>query len=117
MINAGQNDMDHTKHKDLALEARQLLPPGSPVPRASILLSSVAAHVVVLALTMVFLRTAGSRILPTKLEAVQVISGPKHLSFESVKAQPARAHASALHLRRSVRQEHAIQPAPDPASE
>jgi TonB family protein len=116
------NDSRHASHddmtqNDLALDPREMLIPGSSAPRASILLSSLAAHFVVLALLMIVLRTGGPRIVPTKLEAVQMISGPKHLSFESFKAQTAKTHASALHLRRRVRQEHAIQPPPDPSSD
>ncbi len=97
----------------LGLDQRQILLPRDPVPRASILLLSMTAHLLILALFVVSWPTARVLVVPTKFQSVQMISGPAHVSFNTASAKPARTHASRLKLRRDLRQEHALQSEPE----
>ena len=101
------------KVHDWELDDRQKLLPREPVPRASILLVSVAGHLLVLALFVVSWPGARVLVVPTKFQTVQMISGPAHVSFNAASPKPARTHASRLQLRRDSRQEHALQPEPE----
>jgi TonB family protein len=99
------------------LEQHRILLPQGSVPGSRNLLLSIAAHVAGFALIYVYLHILTVHILPVKIEAVQIAPPPAHVSFNPATPKSAQPHPSRLHLNRSVRQEHAIQPAPEPASE
>jgi TonB family protein len=99
------------------LEQDRILLPEGAVPGSGNLLLSIAAHVAGFALIFAYLHIITVHILPVKIEAVQVAPVPAHVSFNPAMPKSAQPHPSRLHLNRSVRQEHAIQPAPDRASE
>lgn len=63
------------------LDQRQIFVPSNPVPRVSFFSLSVLAHFVVLAILVVQHATA-PHIVPTKLEAVQAISGTAQVAYE-----------------------------------
>jgi TonB family protein len=107
-LHNGKAGREGMKGHNWVIEQHQILLPDSPVPRTSIVLS-VFAHVVVLALIVVFWRPAGVRILPEKYTAVP-ISGPAHLSFNSTNPKPAPRHASPYHVHRSARQPRLPEP-------
>jgi TonB family protein len=67
------------------------------------MLLSVFAHLIVLALIVVFWHTTGVHILPEKYTAVQRISGPAYLSFNSTSSKPTRPHVRPSHAHPSVR--------------
>ncbi|HSM86976.1 MAG TPA: TonB family protein [Candidatus Limnocylindrales bacterium] len=74
---------------------RQILLARGPVPRPSIVIGSIAAHLILVALVLVFRHTAGVRIVPPKYETVQAVSGGTYLAFNAAAgrhASPLRAH-------------------------
>ena len=80
------------------LDHRQILLATDPVQRASVLVLSVFAHLVVLALLVVFPPKTTIRIVPEKFETAQMISGAGNLSFHSTNASPRRPHPSPSRL-------------------
>lgn len=80
---------------------RQILLDGGPVPRRSVALLSLCAHLAALVLVVVLLRGGGPHIVPAKKEAVEAISGTVHLAFNpaAAKALP-HVTPSLLSLRR-----------------
>jgi TonB family protein len=88
---------------------RQILLSSDPVPRTSLIVLSFLAHVIVLALIVMFRHAERAHILPENF-AVQEISGPAHLSFNSTKPKPAPRHASPYHVHRSARQPRLPEP-------
>ena len=80
---------------------RQILLAGGPVPRRSVALLSVCAHMAALVLVVVLLRAGGPHIVPAKKEMVEGIAGRVHLAFKpaAAKALPHVA-PSLLSLRR-----------------
>lgn len=92
------------------LDQRQILLSSNPVPRVSLIVSSICAHVVALALIVVFWHAEGAHIVREKYTAVQEITGRPHVSFHPVNTQATRALTSPSHARRSARRE----PVPGP---
>jgi TonB family protein len=88
---------------------RQILLSSDPVPRTSLIVLSFLAHVIVLALIVMFRHAERAHILPENF-AVQEISGPAHLSFNSTNPKPAPRHASTYHVHRSARQPRLPEP-------
>ena len=82
---------------------RQILLSTEPVPRTSIVLASVFAHVVALALIIVFRHATGAHVLPQKLAAVEITEGGAHVAFEAPQPKSILPRASAFHLRRSTK--------------
>ena len=114
----GKAGCDVMKGKYGQLEQDRILLPQGPVPRSRNLLLSIAAHLAGFALIYAYLHILTVHILPVKIEAVQLAPPPAHVSFNPATPKVAQPRPSQLHLNRSVRrQEHAIQPAPDPSSE
>lgn len=98
------------KGHNRVLDQRQILLPCDPVPRTSVILLSVFAHLVVLALIVVFSHTSRARVLPERYTTVQRISGAAYLSFNSSNSKAARPHASPYHVNRSTRQARVPEP-------
>jgi TonB family protein len=92
------------------LDPRQVFVACDPVPRRSVIALSAFAHCALLALIVVFGHIPRARILPPKYDAVQIISGPPQLSFNSAKATPTRPYPSLSRAHRSRRQPPAPQP-------
>jgi protein TonB len=92
------------------LDPRQMLLPRDPVPRASVLVVSVVAHlVVVLAWIVVSAHAPRVQILSEKY-TVEKISGPAPVSFHSTNAEAARPLLSPSHAHRSTRPARAPEP-------
>jgi TonB family protein len=104
------------KGHNRAVDQRQILLPFDPVPRASVLLLSIFAHLAVLTLIVVLSHTAKARILPEKYNTVQRISGAAYLSFNSTSPKVTRPHASLFHVNRSTRRVPESGTAPDGAA-
>jgi TonB family protein len=90
------------KGHNWVMDDHQILLSRDPVPRTSIILLSVFAHVIALVLSVAFWHAAGSHVVPEKYTTVQ-ISGPAHLSLNAANPKPARPHASPYHAHRSTR--------------
>ncbi len=95
------------------MDQHQILLPNDPAPRVSTLVMSALAHLVVLALIVLFWHTESAHIVPEKHTTVQ-ISGPAHLSFNATNSKPAPPHASLFHVHGSRRK--ARVPAPEAAA-
>jgi hypothetical protein len=92
------------------LDQRQIFVPDNPVPRTSILASSVFTHVVGLVLIIWLWHSAGPQIVPEKHIIVQTTSGSSHVAFDPASAQPRPPRAHAFHLPRKTKQARAAQP-------
>ncbi|HEY2495807.1 MAG TPA: energy transducer TonB [Candidatus Angelobacter sp.] len=92
------------------LDQRQIFVPDNPVPRTSILASSVFTHVVALALILLFRHSAGPHLVPEKYITAQTVSGSPHVTFNSNSPPPARAQANRFHMPRRTKQARAPQP-------
>ena len=89
---------------------RQILLATERVPRTSIVLLSVLAHVVVLALIIVFRHATGAHVLPEKVTAVEINAGGTHVAFNPRKPKSTPARASAFHLPRKNKVEAPADP-------
>jgi hypothetical protein len=89
------------------LNQHQIFVPSDPVPRVSFFSLSALAHFVVLAL-LVIQNATGPHIVPTKLEAVQAISGTAQVAY----APPPKGapRPSPFHQPRSKKNTHAPNP-------
>src|SRR5262245_49851745 len=90
-------------------DERQILLPSSPVPRRSVLLLSVFAHLVVLVLIAVPWRSSRVYIVPEKFQTAQRIAEPADLSFNPIQPRTPQPHASPLHVPRKTKQAPAPQ--------
>ena len=84
------------------LDEHQILLPSYPVPRPSVILLSVFAHLAALVLIVAFWRAESARIIPEKY-TVQNISGAASLAFNPTPAKPLRPNISLLHAHRAAR--------------
>lgn len=97
------------------LDQGPILSAGRPVPRFSILLLAVAAHLVVLTLVFAFRHSTSIYIVPEKYETAQSISGPVYLSFNPTNSKI--AHPRAILPARHRRKRQAPVPQPEVAGE
>jgi TonB-like protein len=89
---------------------RQILLSTEPVPRTSIVLLSVLAHVVALALIIVFRHATGAHVVPEKLTAVEIPAGGPHVAFNPRQPKSTLPRASAFHLPRRIKLKHLTNP-------
>jgi TonB family protein len=97
------------KNQNWMADERQILLPRNPVPRRSVLLLSVFAHLIVLVLIAVLWRASRVYIVPEKYETAQKISEPAHLSFNPIQPKTTQPHPSPLHAHRKTKQAPAPQ--------
>jgi hypothetical protein len=89
---------------------RQILLSTTPVPRTSIVLLSVLAHVVALALIIVFRHATGAHVVPEKLTAIEIPAGGTHVAFNPRRPKSILPRASAFHLPRRIKLKHLTNP-------
>lgn len=94
------------------LDQGQLFVPVYPVPRASALSFSVLAHIVVLALIILWIANA-PHVVPAKYEMVQAISRPAHIAYnaaapKAVPPRPSLIHLPSRHKIKSLVQESTV---------
>jgi TonB family protein len=98
------------KDQNRVLDQGPILSAGRPVPRASMLLWAVVAHLFVFALIFAFRHTTRIYIVPEKYETAQSISGPAYPFFKPPDSKPTLPRPSLSHMHRSKRPASVPQP-------
>jgi TonB family protein len=81
----------------------QVLLPNSPVPRRSLLVLTTCVHLLALVLLLVLRHVTGPHVVAEKQEAVQLLAGSPHVTFNPADAKATQANPSAFHLPRTTR--------------
>jgi len=98
------------EERDLILDERQTFVPGDPVPRRSLLFSSILVHAAALILMVIVWHASRVQIVPKQFATVIPVSGAANLVFNAPVATAAQPKLSLPHKPRAARRWIMVQP-------